>query len=112
MWEIVYYKTNSGRIPVLDYIELQEALKIVKIRNAFRLLKEFGVEESLLDTKKIKGNRYKGLCQLTIESSRIIYFIVRSNKFVLAHAFTKKTNKTPKQELETARKRMKDYLNA
>lgn len=112
MWEIVYYKTNSGRIPVLDYIELQEALKIVKIRNAFRLLIEFGVEDSLLDTKKIKGNRYRGLYQLKIESSRIIYFIVRSNKFVLVHAFTKKTNKTPKQELETARKRMKDYLNA
>jgi phage-related protein len=33
------------------------------------------------------------------------------NKFVLLHAFTKKTNKTPIKELEIAMKRMKDYLN-
>jgi phage-related protein len=111
MWEVVYYKTDSGRIPVLDYIEQQEAIRIAKIRNAFRLIKEFGVEEFQLYTKKIKGSRYKGLYQLTIESSRIIYTVVSENKLVLIHVFTKKTNRTPKQELETARQRMKDYLS-
>ena len=24
-WKIAYYKTNSGKIPVIDYIETQEA---------------------------------------------------------------------------------------
>ena len=42
-WKITYYKSNSGRIPVIDYINSQDAKRIVKIRNALRLLFEFGI---------------------------------------------------------------------
>ena len=110
MWEVTYYKTSSGRVPVLDYIESQETERIAKIRNAFRLLREFGIGESQLDTRKIKGKKDKKLYELKISSSRIIYFIVSEKKFVLVHGFTKKSNKTPKKELSTARKRMRDYF--
>jgi len=111
MNKVVFYNTNSKKFPVLDYINSQEALRIAKIRNAIRLLGEFGIEDSLSGNKKLKGSRYKGVHQLAVESSRIIYFLISGNKFVLLHAFTKKTNKTPIKELEIARKRMKDYLN-
>ncbi len=43
-WSITYYKTNSGRVPVVDYIKTQEPKRIIKIRNALRLLREFGIE--------------------------------------------------------------------
>lgn len=110
MWEVTYYKTSSGRVPVLDYIESQETERIAKIRNAFRLLREFGIGESQLDTRKIRGKKDKKLYELKISSSRIIYFITSEKKFVLVHGFTKKSNKTPKKELSTARKRMRDYF--
>jgi len=110
MYKIVYYKTLSNRIPVLDYIEAQEAIQVAKIRNSFRLMMEFGIESANLNNKKIKGKRYNGLYQLTIKSSRIIYSIFYSNKLVLLHAFTKKTNSTPKKELEIAMQRLKDYM--
>ncbi|HAX18489.1 MAG TPA: type II toxin-antitoxin system RelE/ParE family toxin [Actinobacteria bacterium] len=109
-WTIKYYKTDSGKIPVLDYMELQEPERIIKIRNALRLLKEFGIEGSQIDARKIHGDKYKGLYELRIDSSRILYFLITGKIFVLVHGFTKKSNKTPKQELETARRRMKDYL--
>lgn len=47
-WVINYYKTDSGKIPVLDYMELQEPERIIRIRNALRLLKEFGIEEKII----------------------------------------------------------------
>jgi phage-related protein len=109
MYKIVYYKTISNKIPVLEYIEDQEAIKVAKIRNSFRLIMEFGIESANLNNKKIKGKRYKGLHQLTIKSSRIIYSIFY-NKLLLLHAFTKKTNSTPKKELEIAMQRLKDYM--
>jgi len=108
-WKITYYKKNSGKIPVLDYIESQEPELVAKIRNALRLLKEFGIAESQLDTRKIKGKKYKGLHELKIDSSRIFYFLSTEKKFVLIHGFTKKSNKTPNRELENALRRMKDY---
>jgi len=57
-----------------------------------------------------RGKKDKKLYELKISSSRIIYFIASEKKFVLVHGFTKKSNKTPKKELSTARKRMRDYF--
>ena len=109
-WNVTYYKTNSGKVPVIDYIETPKPERVKKIRNALRLLREFGIEESQLDARKLKGKKYKGLYELKIDSSRIIYFLFTGRKFVLVNSFTKKSKRTPKRELEIARKRMKDYI--
>lgn len=109
-WKVAYYKTNSGKVPVIDYIETQEPGRIKKIRNALRLLREFGIEESQLNARKLKGKNYKGLHELKIDSSRIIYFLFTGRKFVLVHGFTKKSEETHGRELEIARKRMMDYI--
>jgi len=109
-WKVNYYLTCSGKNPVLEYILSQEVTRINDINNALRLLEEFGIEKSQLKARKLKGRTYKGLHELRIDSSRIIYFLHTGREFILVHAFTKKSNKTPKVELEIARKRMKDCL--
>jgi len=65
-------------------------------------------------TRKIRGDRYKDLWELRIRfcasQFRIIYFLYMKDIFVLVHAFLKKKQKIPKNELEIARGRMIDYL--
>lgn len=39
----------------------------------------------------------------------LFYFIWRDNKLVLLHGFTKKTQKTPPREIQTAKTRLADY---
>jgi phage-related protein len=109
-WKVISYETNSGRNPVIEYIQLQEVERANNISNAIRLLEEFGIGESLLNARKLKGKSYKGLYELIVGSSRIIYFLHTDKEFVLLHGFTKKSNKTPKVELEKAKRRMKDFL--
>ncbi len=41
---------------------------------------------------------------------RIFYFIFDGKKIILLHGFSKKTNKTPRNELNKARNRHQDYL--
>lgn len=43
--------------------------------------------------------------------SRILFFTHTGRKLILLHGFAKKTNKTPKREIEIAEERMKDYLS-
>ena len=38
-----------------------------------------------------------------------IFFTLKNEHIVLLHSFAKKTPKTPQQELEVARKRLKDW---
>ena len=63
--------------------------------------------------KPIKGTKYKGLYELRIrlgsDASRIFYFTYNRNMFVLLNGFLKKTNKTPKGELEKAISYRNDY---
>ena len=39
---------------------------------------------------------------------RILYFTYTGKRFILLHGFIKKTQKTPRDEIESARKRMKE----
>ena len=42
--------------------------------------------------------------------ARVLYFFIIGRKIVITHGFTKKTEKTPRREIEMARKYRKDYL--
>jgi phage-related protein len=63
--------------------------------------------------KHIEGT--KGLYEIRIEVGNNIYrvfsFFDKGNVVVLGNAFQKKTQKTPKNELEKAIKIMEEYLN-
>lgn len=63
--------------------------------------------------KHLEGT--KGLYEIRVEVGsnifRIISFFDKGNLVVLGNAFQKKTQKTPKQELEKALKIMEEYQN-
>jgi phage-related protein len=57
-----------------------------------------------------------GLFELRLKSTegiaRVFYSTMVGRKIVMLHQFIKKTEKTPPRELETARRRMKEFKNA
>ena len=63
--------------------------------------------------KPIKGKENKGLYELRVKFAsdivRIFYYTYYNNKYILLHGFIKKSMKTPKSEIERARKYMEDY---
>ena len=78
------------------------------------LLRNLGSELREPYVKPIKGDKNKGLYELRIKFSndiaRIFYFTYYNNKYILLHGFIKKTMKTPRNEIERARKYMEDYM--
>jgi len=42
---------------------------------------------------------------------RVFYAFFEGNKIMIPHAFTKKTQKTPKKEIETAKRRLRRMLH-
>ena len=48
--------------------------------------------------------------ELRLLANRIFFFYWKDNRFVLLHHFIKKTRKTPLREIDTARAKMKDYI--
>ncbi|MBM2816968.1 MAG: Phage derived protein Gp49-like [Ignavibacteria bacterium] len=93
------------------YLEVNDIVK-EKIGYVFRIIKTVDkVSEKFL--KYIEGT--DGLFEIRVEVSSNIYRIFccfdKGNLVVLFNAFHKKTQKTPKQEIELAEKLKKEYFN-
>ncbi len=112
-WEIEYYVTSNNKCPVKEFIDSLSPEGQAKYIFITRLIKEYGINVREPYVKQIAGQ--KKLFEIRIKDksgiSRILYFAHTGRKLVLLHGFTKKTDKTPKKEIEIAEQRMKDYLS-
>lgn len=107
----MYYKAASGRVPVREFIEEQEAEVQVKIFEDLERLVEFNVRLGYPYIEKVEGRDFWELrTRVARDIYRTFYFAHTGRKFVLLHAYQKKSQKAPKRELDTAEARMKDYL--
>ena len=106
MWEIGYFVSNSGKSPIPDFILNLDPNQKTKIIYCIRLLKEYGSNIREPHSKKLTG--YSNLFELRTSGSgqvRILY-TRQGNRFILLHAFIKKTNKTPRKEIEVGLTRL------
>ena len=110
-WEIEFYRDKSGHEPVvkfLDDLPLKTRAKVVRMID---LLAEQGVLLKESYTRQIKGKIRELRVRDHLGHIRILYFTFTGRRFVLLQGFLKKTDKTPEREIDTARKRMSDYIN-
>lgn len=115
MFEVEFYEDRNGNEPIKDFmIELQEKgktsknerIRSEKILTYIRVLQEYGTRAGEPFVKHIEGD----IWELRPLSDRIFFFYFKENTFVLLHHFMKKTNKTPKREIEQAKRNLADHL--
>ena len=115
MYRIIFYEKEDG---VSDTWVFLEKLRIASTANKdariqynqvllyIQLLAENGTRLPANITKHITD----GIWELRPGKNRIFYFFFQNDTFVLLHTFRKKTQKTPKHEIEKAISERKDYL--
>lgn len=112
-WKVEYYQKENGDVPVVEFLLSLPAKLRAKAYSEIELLQEHGIYLKEPYVKSIKGDQYKGIFELRIklgtDASRIFYFTYHKDTFVLLNGFLKKTNKTPKAELERAKKYRVNY---
>jgi phage-related protein len=103
--DAMFFKTDQGNEPVREWL-----LSLPKAERKMIGDDVLKVQYCWPIGKPLVGNLGHGLwevrCGLGDRIARII-FCVEGSAMVLLHGFIKKTQKTPKQELELAVKRMK-----
>jgi phage-related protein len=111
MKEIFFYKTESGKCPVEDFLNSLTSKQAQKVAWVLNLIEE---QENVPSKffKKMVGTNDLWEVRVNFKSDifRILCFCDGFKIIVLTHGFVKKTQKTPKQAIKTAEKRMKDYL--
>lgn len=103
-WEITYYKTLSGQEVIKDFIDNLQENTQAKLARQLDLLEEHGNRLGMPHAKAMSG----GLIELRVRGKqevRIFYAFAVGKRIYLLHAFVKKTQTTPKKELDVARQR-------
>ena len=110
-WEVVFYIDENGVKPVEEWIlGLEENARTVVLRN-LDLLEQLGVGIREPYVKHLEKKLYEVRAKDRKGIYRIIYFAHTGKRFVLLHGFVKKTQKTPRKEIEMAKKRMMEMIN-
>lgn len=109
MFSINYYELPSGKKPVEDFINGLPVGMRAKAFWEIGLLAEYGGALREPYSKSLSDGLFELRVKFASDISRIFYFFVVGNEIILTNGFIKKTNKTPKHELELARKYKKDY---
>lgn len=104
-----FYETAAGSEPVRDWLlGLSDADRQTVGKDIAKV--EFGWPIGMPYCRAMGSGLWE--VRSNISDGRItrILFCIAKNQMVLLHGFTKKTQATPKSELELARKRMKDVM--
>jgi phage-related protein len=110
-WRWIYYKMASGRVPVKEFIDEQAVEVQEKIFSDLVRLVQFNVQLGPPYVEKVEGRDFWELrTKVRGNIYRTFYFAYTGKKFVLLHAYQKKSQKAPKKELDIAEERMSDYL--
>jgi len=108
--KIIFYRSLSGKEVVTNQIEKLDARDQVKIRNGLKLLNIYQLQ--LLQTKWVKKiYPSPAIYELRIVGKfnfRLFFSIIKSH-YLVTNVFAKKSQKTPKSELDLAIKRTKEF---
>jgi len=112
MRQIKFYRTESNRCPVEDFLDSLTGKQAQKVMWVLQLIEDLDhvpgqYFKKLVNTEDIWEVRI----QFGGNIFRLLGFYDGKEFLVLTSGFTKKRQKTPRQEIITAEKRKRDYLN-
>src|SRR5438093_12421886 len=108
--EIIFYETDFGDKPVEEFLVGLEPAVRAKVVRTLELLRTQPIVPAKF-WKKLSG---ADLWEVRVEYAGNIYRVLaafaKNNRVILLHAFQKKSQKTPRQDMEIALQRQKRYF--
>jgi phage-related protein len=109
---VKFYKTQSGKIPVKEFLDSLNSKHAQKVAWVLELIERMD-QVPVQYFKKLKSTDgiWEVRARVGSNSFRLLGFIDNDEYIILTNGFAKKSQKTPKQEIELAEQRKADYLS-
>jgi phage-related protein len=105
-WSLEFYTDARGQSPALNFMTSLQGKERSALLRALDLLLEFGPALPFPHTSHVDGP----IWELRAGQGRLFYFAYVERRFVVLHGYYKKSQKAPKREIETAHRRLADFL--
>lgn len=109
-FQVSFYALPNGDKPAKDFILGLDKKMRAKLLRTIETLEDKGNQLREPYSKHLNDGIFELRAKIGSDISRVMYFFVINHEIILTHGFIKKSQKTPKGEIERAQKYRKDYL--
>lgn len=113
MYDIIIYHDKNGNSQILEFLKKltnskgkDARVNANKVNDYIQALATYGTYIGEPVCKHLDDE----IWELRPLSNRILFAGLVNGKFILLHQFVKKTQKTPKREIDQAKRELTDYL--
>jgi len=106
-----YCDSQTGKEPALDFIKSLDKKISSKISKYIEYLRINGAYLDEPYSRHIEGKIRELRVDFSNNHYRLFYFCVIDRNIIILHAYLKKTNKTPINEILRAKANLFDYIN-
>ena len=107
---VEFYETENGNVPVEEFLKMLDVKMRAKLLGIIKILQEKGNRLREPYSKHLDDGIFELRGKVGSDISRVLYFFYFNKKIILTNGFIKKTQKTPKTEIDKAKKYRSDYL--
>lgn len=108
-WTVEFYAFANGEVPALDWLLQQNPKVQANYSTKFGLLQEFGLKLHEPHVKTLGPKIFELRIRCEKICYRMLFSPVPSRRFIMLHAFVKKSQKTPRSDIQIAEKRLADF---
>jgi phage-related protein len=109
LYEIIFYKDDKDDEPVYDHMkelagrtDKDSRINLQKIQDYIKALRTYGIMAGEPYIKHLDGE----IWEIRPLRNRILFAALPEDRFILLHCFIKKTQKTPRREIEQAKREL------
>lgn len=109
-FQVLFYEKENGECPVEEFLSGLDIKMRAKMVGMLQILEEKGNLLREPYSKPLEDGIFEIRCGLGNRMIRVMYFFYYEGKIILTNGFTKKTQKTPRLEIDLAKQRRSDFI--
>ena len=110
-FDIDFYKKNDGSCPIIEFLNELDVKMRAKIIRMLKLLEQNGSELREPYSKFLKDGIFELRIKQGTDIVRVLYFFMIGHRIIITNGFVKKSQRTPRSEIELAKKYKKEYMS-
>lgn len=110
-FKVLFYEKGDGTEPAKDFLLSLDKKMRAKMLRTIKLLQMNGNNLREPESKMLEDGIMELRAKVGSDISRVLYFFSDGSKAILTNGFIKKTQKTPRSEIEKAKAYRADYYS-
>lgn len=110
MFNVEFYQSPDGKEPVADFLDSLDNKMKAKLIGLLELLEEKGIELRKPYSSHLEDGIFELRCIQGNNLTRVLYFFFVGKRIIVTNGLIKKTQKTPRKEIELAKLRRNDWI--